>query len=261
MTKNKIRFCPLASGSKGNSLYLETEQAKVLIDAGLSPKQLELRLNEIGSSLDQIDAILVTHDHSDHIAGLGAIWNRYRIPVFTNSETAKAIVTAAGVVPRFKIFTTGESFVFADLEILPFTIPHDTIDPVGFTIQSGGTKIGVAADLGFGTSLVKRVLKDCHYLYLEANHEESFVHASPRPRVYKDRVLSKLGHLSNKASADILSEVAHPGLVAVHLAHLSKECNSEAKALEIVNGVLENRGIRLNVSIAYQDQVSEQILL
>jgi len=257
--KNKLIFRPLASGSKGNSLYLETPEVKLLIDAGLSPKQLEARLNEIGVSLSEIQAILVTHDHSDHIGGLGSISSKYQIPVFTNGETAKAIVSALDMVPRFKIFTTGEPFAFGDLEILPFTIPHDTVDPVAFTIRQGDLKLGIAADLGFGTSLVKRVLKDCHYLYLEANHEESFVHASSRPRVYKDRVLSKLGHLSNKASADILSEVAHSGLVAVHLAHLSSECNSEAKALEVVNGVLEKRGIKLNVSVAYQDKVSHEI--
>ena len=257
--KNKLIFRPLASGSKGNALYLETPEVKLLIDAGLSPKQMEIRLNEIGVSLSEIEAILVTHDHSDHISGIATLSQKFQIPVLANGETAKAIVSALGMVPRFKIFTTGESFTFKDLEILPFSIPHDTVDPVGFTIKHGNTKLGIAADLGFGTSLVKRVLKDCDYLYLEANHEESFVYASHRPRVYKERVLSKLGHLSNKASADILSEVAHPGLVAVHLAHLSSECNSKEKALEVVNEMLEKRGIRLNVSIAYQDKVSEPI--
>lgn len=250
-------FCPLASGSKGNCIYVGTDQAKILIDAGLSAKSINEKLNQIGVSLDQIDAILITHEHTDHIKGLDQLAFRHRIPIFSNTETAKGICEVFGDCPSFKLFTTGETFEYKDMEIHPFSIQHDTLDPVAFTIKVGQLKLGFCTDLGFVTTLVKNSLKNCDYLYLEANHQVSMVHASSRPLIYKQRVLSRQGHLSNDECADLLAEIYHDNLKHVHLAHLSSECNAPDLALEIIHSKLQHK---LNLSIAYQDKVSRAIL-
>ena len=249
-------FCPLASGSKGNCLYFGSSEKKILIDVGISCRALNLRLQEIGVSLDEIDAIFVTHDHTDHIAGLKVVTSRYQIPIVANSETAKGIVTTLGVCPSFKIFSTGESFTYGDIEVSTYSIPHDTMDPVGFTFTHDGVKWGVCADLGFATPLVAQRLKGCDYLYLEANHEPDLVHHSKRPMVYKQRVLGRTGHLSNQACGELLRGIYHPGLKHVYLAHLSGECNQPELALEKVGSYLAREGVSIEMSIAWQAEVS-----
>lgn len=252
-----IEICPLASGSKGNCIYLATNDVKILIDAGLSTKATRLKLASIGVAIEDIDAILVTHDHGDHIQGLKVMAYDIGIPVFANHETAKGIVNTFSGCPKFKIFTTGETFEYNDLEIHPFTIPHDTLDPVGFTIRHGNVKMGFCTDLGFVTSLVRQQLKDSDFLYVEANHDPDLVHASKRPAVYKQRVLGRTGHLSNASCAELLLDVAHPGLKKVFLAHLSSECNTSERAFSTVDGTLRKNGIALDISVALQDTVSE----
>ena len=255
-----LGFCPLASGSKGNSIYLGTRQVRILIDAGIGARTVAARLAEIGVSLDDIDAILISHEHVDHIRGLTSLALQRQIPVFANGETAKAIAGQLQGMPKFKIFSTGETFEFGDLEIHPFSIQHDTLDPVAFTIKTEGKKLGFCTDLGFVTSLVKHALLGCDYLYVEANHEPSMVHASSRPEIYKQRVLSRQGHLSNGECADLLNHVAHEGLKHVHLAHLSSECNAPELALKIIMEKLQERGMLPECSIAYQDRISRPIL-
>lgn len=252
-------FCPLASGSKGNALFLGTDQTRILIDAGITASLLEKKLAEIGVGLESIQAILITHEHTDHIKGVAQLSEKWKIPVLANAETAKAIISILNCRPKFKIFTTGELFSFGDLEILPFSVPHDTPDPVAFRIQTAKWRIGICADLGYATSLVRKMLERCDYLYLEANHQPSMVHASARPAIYKDRVLGRQGHLSNEACAELLKTLAHEGLLHVYLAHLSGECNSEELALKIVGEALSQTVSRANLSIAYQDRVSRPI--
>lgn len=253
-------FCPLSSGSKGNCIYLGSKQTKILIDAGLSAKAITKRLAEINVSIDQIDAILITHEHTDHILGLKVLAYKMGIPIIANQETAKGIVETFHACPKFKIFSTGETFEFGDLEIHPFSIPHDTLDPVAYTIKVEGLKLGFCTDLGFVTSLVQTQLRHCDYLYVEANHQPSMVHASSRPSIYKQRVLSKSGHLSNEACANLLLQVAHTGLKHVHLAHLSSECNSPETALSVIRNLLEQHGISLDMCIAPQDRISRSFL-
>ena len=250
-------FCPLASGSKGNCIYVGTKSTKILIDAGLSAKAIRERLAAIGVGIDEIDAILITHEHTDHIKGLDVLGSK--IPVFANSDTAKAIQGILNTSPKFKIFSTGEAFEFGDLEVHPFSIQHDAIDPVAFTIKTAGLKLGFCADLGFATTLVASCLKGCDYLYLEANHEPSMVHASARPMVYKKRVLSRQGHLSNAECAGLLEQIYHEGLKHVHLAHLSSECNSAELALKIISEKLQSLSAKAEVSIAYQEKNSRSI--
>lgn len=252
-------FCPLASGSKGNCIYLGTGQTKILIDAGISARSLQAKLAEINVDLADIDAILISHEHTDHIQGLKTLAYKHGIPVLANHETAKGIVGTFGECPKFKIFCTGETFEFGDLEIHPFSIQHDTLDPVAFSIRTSSLKLGFCTDLGFVTSLVQAQLMDCDYLYVEANHQPSMVHASPRPMIYKQRVLSRTGHLSNQACGELLCHVFNPKLKHVHLAHLSSECNSPEVALNVIQPMLAEKGIQIDLGIAYQDKISRAI--
>lgn len=253
-------FCSLASGSKGNALYFGTEKTKVLIDAGLSLKTIKAKLENLNVSIDSIDAILITHEHSDHIKGLEQLVKQYDIPIIANHETARAICQMIPLKPRFKIFSTGEKFTFGDIDFKSFSIQHDTIDPVGFLIQSGQFKLGLCTDLGCVTSHVIQSLKGLDYLFIESNHNIDMVHASSRPDVYKQRVLSRLGHLCNEDAAKVIEHVYHEGLKRVFLAHLSEECNNPTVAYETVKNYLNEKNIELKLSIAYQETGSESIL-
>jgi len=250
-------FIPFASGSKGNCIYFGTKKTKILIDAGISAKAVQAHLAAIDVDLADIDAILITHEHTDHIKGLQTLACRMGIPVFANSETAKGIVDVLNECPKFKIFSTGETFEFGDIEVHPFSIQHDTLDPVAFTIKVEHLKLGFCTDLGFATTLVKDQLQGCDYLYLEANHQPSMVYASSRPMIYKQRVLSRQGHLSNDDCASLLLDVFHGGLKHVHLAHLSSECNAPELALKIVEDKLKEKNFAVELSIAYQDKASK----
>jgi phosphoribosyl 1,2-cyclic phosphodiesterase len=252
-------FLPFASGSKGNCLFVGGKKTRILIDAGLSFSLTMERLQEALIDPKTIQAILVTHEHSDHISGLANLAYKLSIPVLANAETAKGICAALRERPKFKIFTTGESFQFGDLHVQPFSIPHDTFDPVAFTIQTDGIKLGICADLGHVTSLIKKQMEKCDFLYLEANHEPSMVHASNRPQMLKTRILGKQGHLSNQQCAELLISVFHSKLKHVHLAHLSGECNTKEKALEVIGEALKAHKHSVELSIAHQEKASKPI--
>ena len=252
-----IGFCILSSGSKGNATYIESPQAKLLLDCGINYKQLRLKLEEIERSPSDIDAILVSHEHGDHIKGIEKLAKDHDIPIFANSATIKEMLKEFSFRPRFKVFTTGETFEYKDMIIHPFSIQHDTVDPVAFTIEMMGLKFGFCTDLGFATSYTEQELKGCNYLVLEANHEVAFVHASSRPSVYKERVLSRLGHLSNDQCADLLAKIYHGELEEVFLAHLSEECNHPDVALTKIKNHLEGCGIKVKLSVALQHQISK----
>jgi phosphoribosyl 1,2-cyclic phosphodiesterase len=254
-----IGFCPLASGSRGNALYFGTENTKILIDAGISLKDLTQRLAALRVDVQDLNAVIITHEHIDHIRGLSALCRKWDIPVFANSETAKAIIESATYRPKFKIFSTGETFHFADVKIHPFGVQHDAIDPVAFVLETDSVKVGICADLGFASTLVIHKLQKCDYLYLEANHQPSMVFACSRPIVYKQRVLSRQGHLSNEEAAFILNAVYHEDLKHVYLAHLSSECNTPELALHIVQEALRQQNKEVSVSIALQDAVSAPV--
>jgi phosphoribosyl 1,2-cyclic phosphodiesterase len=164
------------------------------------------------------------------------------------------------ILPKFKIFTTDEEFEYKDLKILPFSIQHDTVDPVGFVIKYENIKIGICTDLGFVSSLIKNILKDLDYLFIEANHHEPYVHASRRSQVYKQRVLSRQGHLSNADCLKLLEAIVHPNLKKIYLAHLSSECNSLDCVKDIFINFLKNKKSKARLAIAFQDQISEKII-
>ena len=252
-----IVFCPLSSGSKGNCLYLKTEKSTFLIDLGISYRQLQKRLSEIGAKVEDIDAIMITHEHMDHISGLKVFSDKRKVPILVNADTAKGIYRSLNMLLDFKIFTTNEEFVFQDVKIDPFTIQHDTLDPVGFVIKTKKHKIGICSDLGIATSLVKKKLSNCDLLYLEANHEVDYVYSSARPDIYKERVLGRQGHLSNEQCASLIKEVHHDDLKYVYLAHLSSECNSPDRALKTIKEILEREKKKVKLSVAFQDKVSD----
>jgi phosphoribosyl 1,2-cyclic phosphodiesterase len=249
-------FCPLASGSKGNAIYVESRTTKLLIDNGLSFKALQERLEAIQVDVHTLEGVLVTHEHGDHIRGLERLQKVCSIPILANKDTARAILEEVNKPLEFKIFATGETFQFGDITIHPFSIQHDTLDPVAFTLSFDGIKIGVCADLGFVTSLVRNHLKDCDYLYIEANHEPSMVHACRRPPTYKQRVLSRQGHISNEACAELVEAIGHSNLKHIYLAHLSEECNNPELALKTVSA---RKPEAASISIAYQNQVSHPL--
>lgn len=250
-------FFTLASGSKGNAFYLGSEKARILVDAGLSLKVIKERLETYQIPMESLDAIFVTHEHSDHIKGLEPLIKQYDLPVITNHETAKQLLELLDVKPRLKLFCTGEPFQFKDIGVHPFSIPHDTVDPVGFVFQIKNAKIGLCTDLGHVPSHVVQALKGCDFLIAEANHDEEMVMASSRPQVYKQRVLSKMGHLSNSASAMMIQKVYHPGLKRVFLAHLSDECNEKNFALKTVQNYLEENNCCPALAIAEQEAPSD----
>ena len=255
-------FCPLASGSKGNAIYLENTKSRILIDIGLNIKQLSERFQKIERKIEDLDAVLITHEHSDHIRGLEGLENRYDVPILASKETARALYQEVGTHLSLTLFTPGQTFECENFKITPFAIYHDTVDPVAFIIESEGWKIGVCTDLGCITPVVEHHLRGCHLLYLEANHDPRMVHASARPNVYKQRVLGRQGHLSNADCAELLCRLWHPDLRHIYLAHLSSECNSPEVALQTVSERLLEKGYLLPpIYIASQDEVSRSVVL
>ena len=254
-----LAVCILASGSKGNAIFISSGDTSLLIDAGLSGIEIERRLTSRGLDPKSLDAILVSHEHSDHIQGVGVLSRRYKLPVYINSKTQKAAVSQLGKLYDFKRFECGSMFTINDLSIHPFSISHDAKDPCGFTVSQNGTKIGIATDLGIATAMVKAHLKGCTLLILEANHDEKMLINGPYPWPVKQRIKSRIGHLSNEASKTLLNELQHDGLKHVMLAHLSETNNTPKKAVNDVGRALTRCEPRLYV--ATQDKCGAILLL
>ena len=247
-----LELCMLASGSKGNAIYVSGGSTSILIDAGLSGIEIERRLNSKGLYPEDLDAIIVSHEHTDHIQGVGVLSRRFNLPVYMSSKTEKASVSQLGNVRVIKNFECGSPFMIKDLFIHPFSISHDAEDPSGFTINQNGTKVGIATDLGIATSMVKEHLKGCSLLILEANHDEDMLINGPYPWPIKQRIKSRTGHLSNEASKNLLKELQHDRLKYVILAHLSQTNNTPQKALCEVSRAITHCNPQLDV--ATQDE-------
>ena len=254
-----LGICILASGSKGNAIFISSGDTSLLIDAGLSGIEIERRLRSRGLDPEKLDGILVSHEHSDHIQGVGVLSRRYKLPVYINSKTRKAAVSQLGNLYDVKKFECGSMFTIHDLSIHPFSISHDAEDPCGFTLNQNGTKIGIATDLGIATSMVKEHLKDCTLLILEANHDEAMLINGPYPWPIKQRIKSRTGHLSNAESKHLLNELQHDQLKYVMLAHLSETNNTPQKAVNEVSRALTRCTARLDV--ATQDKCGALLLI
>lgn len=235
-----MRVCLLASGSKGNAVFVEAGQTRLLVDAGLSAREILRRLAEIGVDAADLDAILVTHEHADHIRGAGTLARKLKIPALISYPTlreAGECFKKAQVVE----FESGHSFAFRDLLIDPFPITHDAADPVGFLIECGKGRVGIATDLGIATRLVTDKLQGCRALVLESNHDEEMLLNGPYPWHLKQRIKSRHGHLSNRDSAALLDDIAHGDLAGVLLAHLSEVNNDPQLALDVARSLFATR--------------------
>ena len=236
--KSHVGVSALASGSKGNSIYIDGPDGALIVDAGLSAREIMRRLAHVGASLDRLSGILVTHDHSDHLRGVRVLAKRLGLTIYGTADTLRAaeLPDSASV----QVIRSGEEFTVAGFEIKPFSIPHDARDPVGYTLVRDSVKVGIATDLGFGTALVQRRLTGCDMLILESNYDENMLQEGPYPWFLKQRIRSRKGHLSNEASAQILSELLHPGLQHVILAHLSEVNNCPEAALGEAAGAVRS---------------------
>ena len=240
----------LASGSKGNATYISNGDTSILIDAGLSGVELQRRLVSRDLVPEQLDAIIVTHEHSDHTQGVGVLSRRYKLPVYINQKTHQAS-PRLGNLYETKSFECGKTFHISNLSIHPFSISHDAEDPVGFTIGRNGTTIAIATDLGIATSMVKEHLKHCALLILEANHDPQMLETGPYPWPLKQRIQSRVGHLSNSDSKKLLQELQHADLQHVILAHLSEINNTPKKAFDEVVPALTRCNAQLTVADQY----------
>jgi len=238
-----LRICVLGSSSGGNCTYVATEQTAVLIDAGLSYRQISLRLEQIGARLPHVQAVCLSHEHTDHVAALTVLQKRHHLPVYANRGTVEALRSS----PRFSslqwnIFSTGAPFRIGDLLIHPFAVPHDAYEPVAFRIEAAGAVATIATDVGMPTNLLREQIRGSHLLIIETNHDEHLLRNSSRPPSLIQRILGRQGHLSNETVAALLAETAHPDLQWVLLAHLSEECNRPEIALRTVRRALERAG-------------------
>jgi len=235
-----MKICLLASGSKGNSILVESGQTRLLIDAGLSAREIRRRLELVGVDAESLTALLITHEHTDHVRGLGPLVRQLGIPVYLQSDLARKLPDV-GKQECVREFVDGEDFAINDLSVRPFAITHDSLAPVGFTFTGELGKIGVATDLGTVTRLVTDCLQDCRALVLETNHDEELLRDGPYPWKLKQRVRSNHGHLSNSAGSALLHDLIWAGLETVFLSHLSETNNRPELASEAVRQVLQRQ--------------------
>jgi len=229
-----MRLKILGSSSSGNCALLQTDDCKVLIDAGFSGRRTCRMLEECNESIDQIDAIFLTHEHSDHSCGVRGLTAKTTIKVFANRDTAQAVQQGLKRRPNWQVFETGSTFRFRDLEITSFSLPHDAYDPVGFVFKNGGNgssrpqrSIGWMTDLGYVPDTVHDYVRHTSVLVLESNHDTKLLDdCEHRPWPLKQRIKGRHGHLSNQSACDFLGKVEEPAWEQVFLAHLSKDCNA-----------------------------------
>lgn len=254
-----VKLCVLASGSSGNCTLIQYGGSALLIDAGLSAKEIGRRLELAGCGLDRITGICISHEHSDHVCGLPQLHQRHGIAVYTNRGTSEGILRNPGYEGlRCHLFETGQPFTVGDFRIEPFSVPHDAYEPVGFIVSAGGVRIGVVTDMGMATTLIRANLKTCRVVVVESNHDEKLLRDSRRPAHLKQRILGRQGHLSNQAASDLLAEIAGPHLEAAFLAHLSEDCNRGELALQSASRGLSAAGHgHVKVHLTYPDRVSE----
>jgi phosphoribosyl 1,2-cyclic phosphodiesterase len=249
-----VQITILGSGSSGNCTYVETEQARLLIDAGLSGRQIRNRLLSIGRTPENLTGILITHEHSDHVQGLGALAAKIRVPIYCNRLTKEAIEPQFDVKLDFRLFATGATFETGDLVVETFSVPHDAYDPVGFLLRTPDGNIGFLTDLGHATKLVIQRVRSAHVLMIEANHDMKMLQDDTRrPWSIKQRILSRHGHLSNDAAALAAQEILSGDLQRIYLGHLSSDCNRPELAQFVVAEALEKAGAK-NVAVLVASQ-------
>lgn len=250
----------LGSGSAGNAAVIRTDGCNLLIDSGLSARQIVRRLSATGVDAAALSGILLTHEHIDHVSGLEVFCKKYEVPIYCNALTAESLRYRNGNSRKeWRIFTTGSEFSVKDVTIQTFPVPHDAVDPVGFILHHGTSAIGVLTDLGFATKLVHERVKSVDTLLIEANHDEKMLQEDTRrPWPVKQRIMSRHGHLSNDGAAAVVGELLNHRLQRVVLGHLSRDCNSPEVALRVLRSHLESLGAGpLELSCASQREITE----
>jgi len=231
-----LKFCSLYSGSSGNSLFVETASTKLLIDVGVSVKKIVNALNSINVNIEDIDAILITHEHVDHVMSLGSISKKYNIPVYANLNTWSKLSKHKDKIndKNVKFFNVSQDFFIKDIKIFPFNVPHDAIDPCGFNLFNGDSKISIATDLGHVSPYIFSCLENSSFIMLESNYEPEILKMCSYPYNLKRRIAGPNGHLANSTAGQIVSKLINTGLKSVMLGHLSKESNFPELAYDSV---------------------------
>lgn len=253
----------LASGSKGNSTLIDTGETRVLIDHGISTKQLCERLRKINIAPDSIDAIIITHEHDDHVKGIPVWRKKFATTIYSNLQTARALKNRE-ILNRenggVKTFETGSKFEIGDICFHAFPVSHDAAETVGLVFECGGRRVGIATDMGHATELVRRRLSGLDAMIIESNHDVDMLINGPYPWPIKDRIRKNYGHMSNHQTADLLRVVAHSDLQAVLLAHLSQENNRPALALDCAHEAI-NGYSHTKIILGRQDRIADPLIL
>lgn len=263
-----MRLCSIASGSSGNCIYVGSDNTHLCVDAGISGKRIEEGLNSLGIKPDELNGILITHEHSDHVAGLGVLSRRYGIPMYGTRGTIEAIkdMKYLGKIPDglFKVIEADKAFTVNDLKVNPVRISHDAADPVAYRIGNGDKAVGVLSDLGKYTDYIVDSFFGVDALLLEANHDVNMLQVGKYPYQLKCRILSDKGHLSNETSGRLLSRLLHDKLKTVFLGHLSKENNLaelayETVRLEVLMSDNDYKPDDFKIRVAARDMISELV--
>lgn len=261
----KMNLCSIASGSSGNCIYIGNEHTNLLVDVGISGKRIESGLDSIEVLASELDGILITHEHSDHVSGLGVMARRYQIPIYGTVETINAIlkINNIGKIPEglFRFIEPDNPFKIKGITVSPFSISHDASNPVCYTFESDGHKVGVATDLGTYDDYIVNHLMGSEVLLLEANHDVRMLEVGAYPYYLKKRILGDRGHLSNDNSGRLLCKLLNNNLKRIFLGHLSKENNYPELAYETVRVELEKYGQKITddiiISVAKRDEPSD----
>lgn len=263
-----MRLCSIASGSSGNCIYVGSENTHLLVDTGISRKRIEEGLKELEVKGEELDGILVTHEHADHIQGLGVFSRKYGIPIYATPGTMKGIreYKTLGKMPEglYHEIQVDTDFILGDIKVRPFAISHDANEPSGYRFEQGEKSVAVATDLGKYDEYTVENLKNLNAVLLESNHDLHMLEVGPYPYYLKQRVMGERGHLSNELSGRLLCDILHNGLKNVMLGHLSKENNYaelayETVKLEVTLGDNPFKGEEIPITVAKRDTVSKVI--
>jgi phosphoribosyl 1,2-cyclic phosphodiesterase len=233
-----VRFASIGSGSEGNGLVVEAGGTRILVDCGFGVRDTAKRLARIGVAPDSLSAIVVTHEHSDHVGGVPAFAGKHGIPVWLTFGTLSAVAERMAGLPHVYGFDSHDAFAIGDLEVMPFPVPHDAREPVQFVISDGCHRLGILTDIGVITPCVEASLTGCDALVLECNHDLELLAGSDYPHSLKQRIAGRLGHLHNEGAAALLAALDTSRLQHIVAAHLSQQNNTPAKARAALAGAL-----------------------
>lgn len=253
MTGTGLFFCSLFSGSSGNASFAAAGGSRVLIDAGLPASRIQEALRSVGSDLNEIDGVLITHEHIDHIKAVGTLSRQFNLPIYANAATWQAMEASGkiGAIPRCNraVFDTGHDFFIGNIGVSSFPVAHDTAEPVGFVLWGGGRQVAVATDLGHITNMVLDRIREANAVLLESNHDVDMLQNGRYPAFLKRRILGRRGHLSNTAAAAVLIDLMEHGVERVALAHLSQDNNTPEVAFHTMAQALLSVGAQIGQDI------------